>query len=91
VVKYTDLITVNYSHEKARNHSLTAEIDTIRLPKRKRIARNPENVYILQQQIMAQMGDGDTTMVEDPEAEVANNVEAERFIIDLVQQDEGSL
>jgi 4-hydroxybenzoate polyprenyltransferase len=91
VVKYTDLITVNYSHEKARNHSLTAEIDAIRLPKRKRIARNPENVYISQQQIMAQMEGGDTTMVEDPEAEVANNAEAERFIIDLVQQDEGSL
>jgi hypothetical protein len=84
VVKYTDMIAVNYSHEKARNHSLTAKIDAIRLPKRKRVARNPEEVYVSQQQILAQMEGGDTTMVESPEVKVANNMETERFAIDLV-------
>jgi hypothetical protein len=82
---------MQFSHEKAEKHRLAAENEAIRLPKRRKVPRNPEEVYVTQQQIQAMIEGVDTVVAEDLEIEEANNAQVERFILEVAQQDEGSL
>jgi predicted secreted protein len=91
VMKYMDTVLVSLAHEKAQKHQLEAEIEIKRLPKRRRVPRHPDEVYITQAQIMAQMEAEDSDRAEDPAPDVAPSTPVEEEMIQVIEEDEGSL
>lgn len=84
VIKYTDSILVAFAHEKAQKHQLEAEVEATKQPKRRRVTRHPDEVYITREQILAHTEGVDTIVAEDLETEVAHNAQVERFMIKAI-------